>query len=331
MGGRCFRKNQTLIEETNLETVKSLPTIQITTYNENQTIEQNSKPTEEGQSNPKHIITTPIKKRKKKKKARQVISDNIPESNIIQNYKPEPKMYINTKEITEEYKNFQQKTMKLFEGFTANTPKKKNKKKKQSKKTKESIHTKLPVINSGTKQNSETESQCSSYAEDNTEEILEPKNRIQTETNIKENKGQYKNVYYIKEVISSTFMNKFNNEIIHELDNCHDYYDKIFPYCDKIRIHIQNIAQSVFPCILIIILAYEVFTVLYGSMTTGLVYESSDLDLAICGLPLIEKEDLLYCIDQLADKLKEDASVISYQSISTARVPIIKLVYSFNN
>ncbi len=65
---------------------------------------------------------------------------------------------------------------------------------------------------------------------------------------------------------------------------------------------------------------------MYGSMATGLVYESSDLDLAICGLPLSTKDELQLSIEKLSSKLSSDPWIASCQPIATARVPIIKLV-----
>ena len=65
---------------------------------------------------------------------------------------------------------------------------------------------------------------------------------------------------------------------------------------------------------------------MYGSMATGLAYEASDLDLAICGLPLDTRDELIISIEKLSEKLKLDPWVLSCQPIVTARVPIIKLV-----
>jgi len=71
----------------------------------------------------------------------------------------------------------------------------------------------------------------------------------------------------------------------------------------------------------------KINTVIYGSMATGLALEQSDLDIAIFGLKIIKYEELIYYIDLLEKQLKIQNFIISCESIKTARVPVIKLVF----
>ena len=66
---------------------------------------------------------------------------------------------------------------------------------------------------------------------------------------------------------------------------------------------------------------------MFGSMTTGLAYEYSDLDLALRGLLIYNQDGIYYSIEKLNELLKNDPWIISSQPIPTAHIPIIKLVY----
>lgn len=64
---------------------------------------------------------------------------------------------------------------------------------------------------------------------------------------------------------------------------------------------------------------------MYGSAATGLALESSDIDIAICGLKG-DREILPYHMEALSLALKEKALVTEFQVIETASVPVIKTV-----
>ncbi len=66
---------------------------------------------------------------------------------------------------------------------------------------------------------------------------------------------------------------------------------------------------------------------MYGSMATGLVVESSDLDIAVRGVDAINsKQKLEECIGRLCQELCKLPYVELCKPILTARIPVIKLV-----
>ena len=65
---------------------------------------------------------------------------------------------------------------------------------------------------------------------------------------------------------------------------------------------------------------------MYGSMSTGLAYEESDLDLAICGLQHLMKDELVKYIQEFSKALLNYSWASSCQAIVTARVPVVKFV-----
>lgn len=70
-------------------------------------------------------------------------------------------------------------------------------------------------------------------------------------------------------------------------------------------------------------LSFEV----YGSMATKLAIDTSDMDIAIYGIPA---ENRSTCLQQLHGKLQECKSVFLNQLILTASVPVIKLEMNFD-
>lgn len=65
---------------------------------------------------------------------------------------------------------------------------------------------------------------------------------------------------------------------------------------------------------------------MYGSHRSGIALESSDIDIAVCGLP--HAHELPFVIDtmnELAQYLKKDSTVAKVRVIDGATVPIIKL------
>jgi len=65
-------------------------------------------------------------------------------------------------------------------------------------------------------------------------------------------------------------------------------------------------------------------------MTTGLVYENSDLDLAICGSHIKSRESLNTMLLKLSYVLSENEFILSCQPIITAQVPLIKLNFDLS-
>eukprot|EP00826_Nyctotherus_ovalis_P011465 TRINITY_DN12987_c0_g1_i5.p1 TRINITY_DN12987_c0_g1~~TRINITY_DN12987_c0_g1_i5.p1 ORF type:complete len:264 (+),score=20.89 TRINITY_DN12987_c0_g1_i5:392-1183(+) len=69
---------------------------------------------------------------------------------------------------------------------------------------------------------------------------------------------------------------------------------------------------------------------MYDSMSTGLACARSDLDLAVRGLPLSNSTDVSAHFEKLKEGLQADSLITHVHPISTARVPLIKLV-NFSN
>jgi DNA polymerase sigma len=82
---------------------------------------------------------------------------------------------------------------------------------------------------------------------------------------------------------------------------------------------IRNLATNTFPELA---LSFDV----YGSMTTKLAIDSSDMDIAIYG---IQQEARTAALQELSDKLKQYKCVRHNQPILTASVPVVKLELSF--
>ena len=65
-------------------------------------------------------------------------------------------------------------------------------------------------------------------------------------------------------------------------------------------------------------------------MKTGLALESSDMDIGVFGINIITRDNLFYFMTPLYEKLNpknnHHSFIINSQYITTARVPVIKLV-----
>jgi len=69
---------------------------------------------------------------------------------------------------------------------------------------------------------------------------------------------------------------------------------------------------------------------IYGSMATGLAIENSDMDFVVQGLQIFDREQLLACIELLYYSIQSQTDFAkNCVMITTAKVPIIKLVFYF--
>jgi len=73
---------------------------------------------------------------------------------------------------------------------------------------------------------------------------------------------------------------------------------------------------------------------IYGSMATGLAIDSSDLDIAVSGAfecgPIDEKKNMINALSALNNNLEGLEYIKSKQFISSAMVPVIKLLIDFD-
>ena len=65
---------------------------------------------------------------------------------------------------------------------------------------------------------------------------------------------------------------------------------------------------------------------LFGSLETGLALESSDMDIAVTGMMIPDRYDMIQKLKALGAKLKAWKYVKSHKVIDTASIPVIKLV-----
>ena len=88
----------------------------------------------------------------------------------------------------------------------------------------------------------------------------------------------------------------------------------IVPICETLLKKLEQIAKNCFPS------CKTIKAALYGSMATGLALLTSDIDIALLGAPMTGG------LERLEEILANEKYVISHKVISTARVPVMKLV-----
>lgn len=62
----------------------------------------------------------------------------------------------------------------------------------------------------------------------------------------------------------------------------------------------------------------------FGSLMTGLALESSDMDIAVTGLRIDDREDMIDDLNALGDQVQKWSLIKDYKSIETASIPVIK-------
>ena len=107
-----------------------------------------------------------------------------------------------------------------------------------------------------------------------------------------------------------------NGEIISTIHKIEEYNNSLKWVCELVQGRIQTVARGVFRS------SENVKTALYGSMAAGLALPSSDIDVAVLGVPVEGR------LEELGEVLAKEAYVTDCKVISTARVPVIKLVIS---
>jgi DNA polymerase sigma len=74
------------------------------------------------------------------------------------------------------------------------------------------------------------------------------------------------------------------------------------------------------------ILDSDVKLLIFGSLATGLALDSSDMDLAVTGLNIYDRSNIVESLQKLSTSLKSLRYVYDMKSIETASVPVIKMV-----
>ena len=62
----------------------------------------------------------------------------------------------------------------------------------------------------------------------------------------------------------------------------------------------------------------------FGSLMTGLALETSDMDIAVTGLRIDGREDMIDNLHALSDQVHKWALVKDFKAIETASIPVIK-------
>ena len=78
-------------------------------------------------------------------------------------------------------------------------------------------------------------------------------------------------------------------------------------------------------------LDYKICASIYGSAATGFAIETSDVDIAVCGVKISDKDALLTHMEKLSLELKATGLATEVNVIQTATVPVIKSVPSTYN
>ena len=132
--------------------------------------------------------------------------------------------------------------------------------------------------------------------------------------------------YYMTSKIETNdnFFNKLNHEMVTMEKKYMKFSEKFNPFKkyihDAFFSYIKNtIEKFELKC-------NDFDLVIYGSNSTGLGIETSDLDFAILGLEINSLSEFLSIMDKLEGELKKITFVKDSTSIKTANVPILKLV-----
>ena len=88
----------------------------------------------------------------------------------------------------------------------------------------------------------------------------------------------------------------------------------------------QNLISKISETIKKVFTEQEIFIEVFGSFETELALETSDIDLGIHGLSMNYQEEISESLAIIEKKLKEARFITSVMSITTASVPVVKLV-----
>ena len=125
------------------------------------------------------------------------------------------------------------------------------------------------------------------------------------------------NITLSKEMIE--FFEQLNEEIIKEKLENEEFIDKFEPYKKFIIDHLKQMIGLEFP-------KFSIDLNIYGSHSTGLALESSDIDLAIIGLSVNSKEEMMIFMDKISERFKSSEIILDIKKIKEAKIPIITIV-----
>eukprot|EP00826_Nyctotherus_ovalis_P054015 TRINITY_DN7054_c0_g1_i4.p1 TRINITY_DN7054_c0_g1~~TRINITY_DN7054_c0_g1_i4.p1 ORF type:complete len:649 (-),score=120.77 TRINITY_DN7054_c0_g1_i4:764-2710(-) len=114
-------------------------------------------------------------------------------------------------------------------------------------------------------------------------------------------------------------MEKLSQDIKKAVDELEAYNNSLYPVCEGIRKVIETQAAKAFS-------NKAVQAILYGSASLGLALESSDVDITLTNLEALSSEGYLQNLLKFGQYLETQDFVEECKVITTARVPVIKLV-----
>ncbi len=119
---------------------------------------------------------------------------------------------------------------------------------------------------------------------------------------------------------------RLNTEIASMIHALETYNSTLFPVCKIVRNMIEQHAAKVFALDSSSQPENLIQAILYGSVATGLALEDSDVDITLNGVVAETNDQYMDNLVKLGDSLKTLPFVEGCKVITTARVPVIKLV-----
>jgi len=128
------------------------------------------------------------------------------------------------------------------------------------------------------------------------------------------------NTPYLDYLQQSDFFANLESEINQKVSEIDTFTKEMYEDAIKVKEIVQKTARETFK-------NESVHCEMYGSLATGLSLETSDADIAVCGLKIPTKSDMVTFMYTLSENLKTNKIIENCQVIETARVPVIKLVF----
>lgn len=119
--------------------------------------------------------------------------------------------------------------------------------------------------------------------------------------------------------LESAFFNKLDHDIYQYVSEIKEKIEILKPERDFVFQKISRTVDAIYE-------GKVAKLLLFGSLSTGLALESSDMDLAVTGLYLSDKYAMVTEMQKLANVLQKWDFAENFKYIDTATVPVIKMV-----
>ncbi|CDW86887.1 UNKNOWN [Stylonychia lemnae] len=121
------------------------------------------------------------------------------------------------------------------------------------------------------------------------------------------------------QITENAFYEQFDKEIEAHTKSISSNLELLKPERDFVYNKILKISQEVY-------VGQKPELQMFGSLITGLALESSDMDLAVIGLLIDDRQSLIWELNKLANQLQTWQCLESFKSIETASIPKIDLI-----